>query len=161
EPRTGSARVLAIPVFTALGALTVAGAHAQSPKSGSRSAAPSASASASAAPQAPPAAPAPPRPSIARITEALARDLATAPSRALVVASQPSGDVTASRGAELSALLASQLAGRRGKGTRARAQPGTLADGRVAAGGESALVYLGVRIAEGGLSVTADVYPVP
>jgi hypothetical protein len=78
-----------------------------------------------------------------------------------VVASTPVADTPAPRGGELSALLAMQVASRRGKGTRARPEPGSLADGRVAARGEPALVYLTIRIAQGTIGVTADVYPVP
>jgi hypothetical protein len=57
--------------------------------------------------------------------------------------------------------VVAQLAGRRGPGSHARAEPVALAPARVAAHGESALVHVTVEIAAGKLRATADVYPVP
>ena len=101
------------------------------------------------------------RAAIARVSQAIARDLAAAPGRALIVASPLVSDATAPRGALLVAALAAQVAGRRGSGSHARPEPLTLAAARDAARSESALVQLNVEIVAGQLRVTADVYPVP
>jgi hypothetical protein len=102
------------------------------------------------------------RAAIARVAQAIARDLAAAaPGRALVVASPLVSDATAPRGALLVAAIAAQVAGRRGGGSHARPEPLALAAARDAARSESALVQLNVAIAAGQLRVTADVYPVP
>ncbi len=109
-----------------------------------------------------PPAPAPvERAAIARVAQAIARDLATAPGRALVVASPLVSDATAPHGALLVAAIAAQVAGRRDRGSHARPEPLSLAAARDAARSESALVQLNVEIAAGKLRVTADVYPVP
>jgi hypothetical protein len=113
-----------------------------------------------ASPPAPPLPPAP-RNAIARITEALAADLAKSPLRALVVAALPTSDTQAPRGAELSTSIAQKLAGRRGTGSRAHPAPLALAAARVEAAGEDALIHLSLEIASGKLRVTADVFPVP
>lgn len=101
------------------------------------------------------------RAAIALVSQAIARDLARAPGRALVVASPLVSDAVAPRGALLAAAIAAQVAGRRDRGSHARAEPMPLAAARVAAGSESALVQLGVEIVAGKLRVTANVYPVP
>lgn len=102
-----------------------------------------------------------PRASVARVVEALARDLGPVAGRALVAAAPLTGDTQAPRGAQLTALLATQLAGRLGAGAQARTEPTPLADARAAAGGAAALVHLQAEIVAGKLRVTADVYPVP
>jgi hypothetical protein len=104
---------------------------------------------------------APSRGALARVVESLARDLARAPGRGLVVAAPLISDTPAPRAAELGAALAAQLAGRRGPGARARAEPLALPAAREAARGDSALVHLAISIAAGKLRATADVYPVP
>jgi hypothetical protein len=111
--------------------------------------------------QMPPAPLRAPRSAIAQIVEALARDLARAPSRALVAAAPLVSDAPAPRAAQLVGTLATQLAGRRGSGSHARAEPLALPAAREAAHGDSALVHIAVEIASGKLRATADVYPVP
>ena len=101
------------------------------------------------------------RAAIARVAQAIARDLAAAPGRALVVASPLVSDATVPRGALLVAAIAAQVAGRRDRGSHARPEPLPLAAARDAARSESALVQLNVEIVAGQLRVTADVYPVP
>ncbi len=101
------------------------------------------------------------RAAIALVSQAIARELAAAPARALVVASPLVSDAAAPRGAALVAALAAQIAGRRGSGSHARAEPLPLAAARAAADHDGALIQLGVEIAAGKLRVTADVYPVP
>jgi hypothetical protein len=96
-----------------------------------------------------------------RVSEALAKALAQAPLRALVVSAPLTGDTAAPRGPQLTAALAAQLAGRRGPTSHARAEPLALAAAREAARGDSVLVHLTVEIAGGKLRVAADVYPVP
>jgi hypothetical protein len=81
--------------------------------------------------------------------------------RALVVAAPLSGDALAPRGAQLAGALAAQLAGRRGPGSHAHAEPLALPAAREAARGESVLVELTVEVAGGKLRAAADVYPVP
>jgi hypothetical protein len=78
-----------------------------------------------------------------------------------VAAAVPTSDTPLPRGGKLAAVLAAQLAGRRGEGNRALPEPSGLAEARVAARGESALIHLTIEIAGGKLRVTADVYPVP
>lgn len=120
---------------------------------------------ATAAPSAPPAPPATaPRrsqPAIARIAESLARDLEQARAPALVIAGPLVSDTASPRGAQLAVSLATQLAGRRGKGSRAHAEPATLETAREMARNERAFVHLAVEIAAGQVRVTADVFPVP
>ncbi|MCC6556097.1 MAG: hypothetical protein IT372_24310, partial [Polyangiaceae bacterium] len=106
-------------------------------------------------------APRPPRAAIARVVDAIARDLERAGGRALVAAAPLASDAPAPRSAQLTASLATQLAGRLGAGARARTEPSPLAAAREAARGDPALVHLSVEIAAGRLRVTADVYPVP
>jgi hypothetical protein len=113
--------------------------------------------------QAPPA-PLPARPArtaLARVADALAQGLGQGPLRALVVAAPLTSDAPAPRGAQLAGALAAQVAGRRGPGSRARAEPLSLAAAREAARGESVLVHVTVEITAGKLRATADVYPVP
>jgi hypothetical protein len=110
---------------------------------------------------APPPAPRPERAALARVAADLVRDLASTPGRVLVAGAPLSSDVPAPKSAQLVALLASQIAGRRGQGAHVRAEPSALAAARAAAASDSALVYLHVEIAQGKLRVTADVYPVP
>jgi hypothetical protein len=102
-----------------------------------------------------------PRAAVARVAESIARDLAGAPGRALVVAAPLVTDTPAPRGAELVTLVAQQLAGRRGAESRAHNAPLALAEAREAARNAPALVHLSIALAEGKLRVTADVYPVP
>ena len=109
-----------------------------------------------------PAAPRLPRASVARVVESLAADLAPdllLPAR--VVAAPLVSDTSAPRGAELTARIASLLAGRLGAGSSAHPTPLPLADARVAARGERSFVHLLVEIRGGKLRVTADVFPVP
>lgn len=101
------------------------------------------------------------RAAIALVSQAIARDLTASPGRALVVASPLVSDAAAPRGALLAAAIAAQVAGRRGSGSQARAEPMTLAAARAAATADSVLVQLAVEIVAGKLRVTADVYPVP
>ncbi|MDI1482104.1 hypothetical protein [Polyangium sp. y55x31] len=127
-------------------------------------AAPAAPAPTNPAPTNPPPAPAAPRPSrasVARVAESLAADLAPAPFRALVVAAPLVSDTPAPRGVELTARMASLLAGRLGAGSSAHPTPLSLADARVAARGERSFVHLVVEIHGGKIRVTADVFPVP
>jgi len=98
---------------------------------------------------------------IARVATSLARDLAHVPAPALIAAKPLTTDTPAPRGAALGAQVAAQLAGRRGQGSQARAEPLTLPTAREAAKNGRALVYLSIEIAAGKLRVTADVYPVP
>jgi len=108
-------------------------------------------------PSPPPAA----RPALARVADALAQSLAQAPLRALVVAAPLAGDGSAPRGAQLAAAIAMQVAGRRGSGSHARAEPLALQAAREAARSDSVLVYVTVEVVAGKLRATADVYPVP
>jgi hypothetical protein len=111
--------------------------------------------------QTPPAPARLPRSAIVQVADALARDLARAPARALVAAAPLVSDAPAPRGVQLAGTLAAQLAGRRGPGSHARAEPLALQAAREAARGDSALVHVAVEIAAGKLRATADVYPVP
>jgi len=101
------------------------------------------------------------RAAISRIVDALARELGPVDDRALVVAAPLTSDSQAPRGAQLTALIATQLAGRIGAGARPRVEPTPLGEARAAAGGAPALVHLQVEIVAGKLRVTADVFPVP
>ncbi len=114
-----------------------------------------------AAAQAPPAPPARPRTALARVSDALADALARAPHRSLVAAAPLTSDAAAPRAAQLTGLLASLVAGRRGAGAHARPEPLALPAAREAARGESVLVHLTLEIAAGKLRAAADVYPVP
>src|SRR5262249_42170241 len=120
-------------------------------------------------PLAPPPAPPPPPPApahaeraaIARVAASLARDLSKSPARALITAAPLTADTPAPRAAQLVTTIAAQLAGRRGSGSHARAEPMTLAQARAAAHGDTVLIHLTIEIAQGQLRATADVYPVP
>ncbi|MBK9260053.1 MAG: hypothetical protein IPM54_09480 [Polyangiaceae bacterium] len=101
------------------------------------------------------------RASVSRVAESIAADLAHVPAKALVVASPLTSDAPAPRGSELALLLATQLAGRRGAGSRAFAKPLALAEARIEARQSDALVMLKVEIAAGKLRAVADVFPVP
>jgi hypothetical protein len=101
------------------------------------------------------------RAAVARVAEALARDLGRAPVRALIAGAPLTSDTPAPRGAQLVNTLVTQLAGRRGAGSHARAEPTALGPSRAAAHGDSALIHLTVEIAAGKLRAAADVYPVP
>ncbi|MFO0756484.1 MAG: hypothetical protein U0359_08335 [Byssovorax sp.] len=125
---------------------------------------PASSAWAQGSPAPAPPAPAPARPeraAIARVAADLVRDLGATPARVLVAGGPLTTDIPSPRAAQLVALVASQIAGRRGGGAHVRPEPSTLAAARAAAAGDSALVYIAVEIAQGKLRVTADVYPVP
>jgi hypothetical protein len=98
---------------------------------------------------------------IGRVTEALARALAQASPRALVVSAPLTGDAAAPRGVQLAGVLAAQVAGRRGPSSHARTEPLLLPAARDAAHGDSVLVHLTPEIAGGKLRVAADVYPIP
>jgi hypothetical protein len=124
------------------------------------------------APAPPPVpAPAPPPPApdtaarhgaaIARLSEAVARDLAARFPRAFVAGSPLVSDTPAPRGGELVARIAAQIAGRLGPGARAGAEPAALALARQEARGSGALIHFTVEIAAGKLRVAADAYPVP
>ena len=110
-----------------------------------------------------PAPPSAPRtaPAIARVAEALARDLEPTQARTLVIAAPLVSDTAAPRAAQLVASLAAQLAGRRGKGARAHTEPAAQRLAREIARNETAFIYLSVEIALGQLRVAADVYPIP
>ena len=101
------------------------------------------------------------RAAISLVSQAIARDLAASPGRALVVASPLVSDAVAPRGALLAAAIAAQVAGRRGTGSHARPEPMALAAARAAAAADSVLVQLAVEIVAGKLRVAAEVYPVP
>ncbi|AKT37086.1 hypothetical protein [Chondromyces crocatus] len=101
------------------------------------------------------------RPAVSRVVDAIARALLPAGRAAVVVTAPLVSDAAAPRGAQLTALLAAQLAGRLGEGTQARVEPAALSAARATAAGAPWLVHLGVEIAVGKLRVTADVYPVP
>jgi hypothetical protein len=101
------------------------------------------------------------RAAITRVAESLARDLAQVSPRAVVVASVPTSDIAAPRARELAAAIATQVAGRRGAGSRAHNEPLPLASARGVSRGEPVLVYLTVEIAAGQLRVAADVFQVP
>jgi hypothetical protein len=103
----------------------------------------------------------PMRPALARVAEALAQGLAQAPQKALVVSAPLASDTAAPRGVQLAGVIAALVAGRRGPGSHARAEPLALAAAREAARGDSVLVHLTLEIAAGKLRATADVYPVP
>jgi hypothetical protein len=109
-----------------------------------------------------PCAPPPPDPpAVARVADALSRALPPSPARVLVVAAPLTSDAAAPRGAELAALVAAQIAGRRGEGARAHAAALPLAAAREAALGEAALLHVVPTIAAGKLRVAIDLYPVP
>ncbi|MEZ4261617.1 MAG: hypothetical protein R3B36_21240 [Polyangiaceae bacterium] len=120
------------------------------------------------APKAAPAPPAsgsasaPPPPADARalsaIADAIGKDLGAAANGALVVASPLKSDAAAPRGAELSARIASLLAGK--LGARAHPSAATLASARALSGRASSLVFASVEIVGGALRVTVDLYPV-
>jgi hypothetical protein len=112
-------------------------------------------------PAPPPAPTRPERAALARVAADLVRDLKGAPARVLIAGGPLVTDIPAPRAAQLVALLASQIAGRRGAGAHVRAEPTALAAARAAAASDSALIYLSVEVAEGKLRVSADVYPVP
>src|SRR5271163_691120 len=95
--------------------------------------------------------PQPARNALGRVADALAQGLSRAPLRAIVVAAPLAGDALAPRGAQLVVALAAQLAGRRGPGSRAHADPLPLPAAREAARGESVLVHLTVEVAGGKL----------
>lgn len=109
----------------------------------------------------PPAPLASARGAITRVVDAVALALPRLPARGLVIAAPLVGDAPAPRAAQLTALIAAQLAGRRGPATRARPEPLALPAAREAARSEGALVFLTVEIAAGKLRVSADLYPVP
>lgn len=109
----------------------------------------------------PPSAPKPPRSGVSRVVEALALDLAKVMPGAFVVAAPLVSDPPAPRGAELSVLLATQLAGRLGTGARASSAPLSLADARDKAHGSSGLVYVTATVSAGKLRLAVDVFPVP
>ena len=112
-------------------------------------------------PPAPPAPRAPSQAAIARVVEALAQGIGRPKTRALVTSAPLVTDTPAPRAAELTAQLTAQLAGRRGPGSRARAEPTLLPAAREAARAEGALIHLTVEIAAGKLRVSADLFPVP
>lgn len=146
--------------FVVLGVL-VAGAGGAAAQPRPKPLAPDPSPAAAPAPALPPAPPRRVQPAIARIAESLARDLEQARAPALVIAAPLVTDTPAPRGQQLAVALATQLAGRRGKGSRAHAEPAALGPAREAARNERAFVHLAVEIAAGQLRVTADVFPVP
>jgi hypothetical protein len=111
--------------------------------------------------QSPPARPQPAATAIGRVAEALAGALSQAQVRTLVAAAPLKSDAEAPRGAQLAAVVAAQVAGRRGPGSHARAEPLPLAAAREAARGDAALLYVTVEVAAGKLRAAADVYPVP
>jgi hypothetical protein len=120
--------------------------------------APSASASAS-VPGAAASVAASPANALSLVAGEIARGLGPVPGGAIVVSSPVASDMDLTRGDELSARIATQVAGRL-TAAKAHAQPLALAGARAAAGKGSALVHLVPEIVRGSLRVTADVYPV-
>lgn len=112
---------------------------------------------------APPSAPAskPSRAAVSRVVEALASDLTKVPKGAFVVAAPFVSEPVAPKGAQLAALLASQLSGRLGGGARSFGEPLALAEAREKAHGSPALVYVSATVSSGKLRVAVDVFPVP
>ena len=108
-----------------------------------------------------PAAVKPSRSSVARLAEAIAADLAHVPGRMLVIATPLVADTPAPRGSDLAQLLAEQVAGRRGAGTRALGKTVSLVEARSEARSVDAFVLLKSEIAGGKLRLAADVFPVP
>jgi hypothetical protein len=110
------------------------------------------------------ASPAPPAPAsanaIARIADQLAAGL-PGEGPVLVVSTTLGTPESVPRAAALTALLATQVAGRFGAGARPFAAPLTLAGAREAARGFRAFVLLSPVFEDGKLRVTADRYPVP
>lgn len=101
------------------------------------------------------------RSAVARVAEAIATDIAHVPGRALVVTSPLTTDTPAPRATDLALLVAQQVAGRRGAGTRAFEKPQSLADARMEARIADVLVMLKVEVATGKLRVVSDVFPIP
>jgi hypothetical protein len=97
---------------------------------------------------------------LATVTPELAKALGAVPAGAVVVAGPLASDQPATKGDELAARVAAQLAGRLGSAVRAHPQTAPLAVARALAGRSGALVFVHVEIAKGELRVTADVYPV-
>ena len=96
---------------------------------------------------------------LATATNSVAQDLA-APATTLVVASSLVSDVPAPRGDELAERVAVLVASAAGSGARAAVHPASLAAARALSGRAGALVYIEVRVADGELRLTADLYPV-
>jgi len=113
------------------------------------------------APEGPAKAPRLARASVGRVADALAIELERAGARSLVVAAPLRADAPSPRGAELVALVAAQVAGRLGQGSRALPTPLALAEARSSAHGEARLVYVSASIEAGKLRVAADVFPIP
>jgi hypothetical protein len=80
------------------------------------------------------------RAALTRVAESIARDLAHVSPRAVVVASVPTSDIAAPRARELAAAIATQVAGRRGAGSRAPNEPLPLASARGVSRGAPVLV---------------------
>jgi hypothetical protein len=118
------------------------------------------------APAAPPAPPAPPpaaparaQPAVATVADALAGALPKIEGQVVVAVAAIESDAKATRAEALSALVATQLAGRRGWPAPQKPEPieGAMVRARRAA----AVVFVRPRIERGRLLVTADVHPVP
>jgi hypothetical protein len=92
-------------------------------------------------------------------THTVAHDV-DAPSTTVVVASPLTSDVAAPRGDELASRVASLVASALGPGARAAPHPMSLAAARALSAKAGALLYIDVRVAEGELRLTADLYPV-
>ena len=98
---------------------------------------------------------------VSAVAASLAQELKAAPSRALVAGAPLVSDAPAPRGSQLVAAILTQVAGRRGGGSRVLSMPSDLSAARRAAAGEGALLYVRIEVASGKLRATADVYPVP
>jgi hypothetical protein len=148
-----STRARAATTFGAAAAACLFVYSTHSPAEGPK-AAPSPSTSGSAAPP-PPAADAR---ALTAIVDAIGKDVGASAKGALVVASPLKTDAAAPRGAELSARIASLLAGK--LGARAHPSAATLASARALSGRASSLAFASVEIAGGTLRVTVDLYAV-
>lgn len=96
---------------------------------------------------------------LVRIAHELVTSLGEVPAGATVVVSPLTSDVTASKPDELSARVASLVAGRMGT-AHAHPEPASLAVARGISGRGSTLVYVKIEIAKGEIRATGDLYPV-
>lgn len=100
-----------------------------------------------------------PASALVRVATEIAGGLGAVPPGALVAASPLGSDVAAPRGDELASRVAAHVAGRLGH-AHAHPQPATLASALRVAGRAASLVYIEVRVDNGELRATADLYPV-
>lgn len=95
---------------------------------------------------------------LVRIAHELVTSLGEVPTGATVVVSPLATDVAASKPDELSARVASLVAGRMGT-AHAHPEPASLAVARGISGRGSTLVYVKIEIAKGEIRATGDLYP--